>query len=64
MNSAVLAAAISPLLTALLAALGFWLRDLRDRRNRDRAYRRAVKQAREQVTFIELAQHLSAGHFR
>jgi hypothetical protein len=50
---AVLAAAIGPLVTALLAALGFWLREIRHRRNREQAYRQALDQAREQVDFIE-----------
>jgi hypothetical protein len=50
---AVVAAAIGPLITALLAALGFWLRDIRQRRNREQAYRQALDQAREQVDFIE-----------
>jgi hypothetical protein len=50
---AVIAAAIGPVVTALLAALGFWLREVRQRRNREQAYRQAVKQAREQVEFIE-----------
>ena len=50
---AVIVAATGPLVTALLAALGFWLRDIRQRRNREQAYRQALDQAREQVDFIE-----------
>ncbi|HZC98649.1 MAG TPA: hypothetical protein VFA46_00140 [Actinomycetes bacterium] len=50
---AVIAAAIGPIVTALLAALGFWFREIRQRRNRQQAYRQALDQAREQVAFIE-----------
>jgi hypothetical protein len=51
--SAVMPAAVGPLVTGLLAALGFWLRDVRQRHNREQAYSRAVARAREQVSFIE-----------
>lgn len=59
MDSTVIAAAVGPVITALLAALGFWLRDLRQRRNREQAYRQAVAHAREQVAFLDgwLATH-------
>jgi len=50
---AVIVAATGPLVTALLTALGFWLREIRRRRNREQAYRQALNQAHEQVAFIE-----------
>lgn len=40
-------------MTGRLAALGFWMREIRQRRNREQAYQRAVNQANQQVAFIE-----------
>ncbi len=48
----VIAAAVGPILTALLAALGFWLRDRRQSRNRQQAYQRALEESSDQVAFI------------
>jgi hypothetical protein len=47
------AAAIGPLVTALLTALGLWFRESRQRRNRQGASRQALNQAHDQVAFIE-----------
>ncbi len=48
----VIAAAVGPLVTAMLAALGFWLRDRRQSRNRQQAYQRALEESNDQVSFI------------
>jgi hypothetical protein len=48
----IVVAAIGPIVTALLAALGFWLRDRRLTRNSQRAYQQALDDANAQTTFI------------
>ena len=48
----IVVAAIGPIVTALLAALGFWLRERRLTRNSQRAYQQALDDANAQTTFI------------
>jgi len=53
MDASVLAAIGAPIATAVMAGLGFWLREVRQRRNRTLMHERVVKQAQEQIDFIE-----------
>jgi hypothetical protein len=53
MDRELLAALLGPVSTALLAAFGIWLREWRQRRDRDQRRRRALTEAREEVAFIE-----------
>jgi hypothetical protein len=48
----IVVAAIGPIVTALLAGLGFWLRERRLTRNSQRAYQQALDDANAQTTFI------------
>lgn len=51
--ASVVAAVIGPLVTAVLAALGYWLRETRQRRNRTRLYQENFELARQRITLIE-----------
>lgn len=44
---------LGPVVTALLAGLGFWLREVRQRRNRELAYARALERAQKQAVFVD-----------
>lgn len=53
MDAKALVPLASPVITAMLAGLGFWLREVWKRRNRTAAYERALEQAQKQTVFVE-----------
>lgn len=53
MDAKAIATPVSPIITAILAGLGFWLREVWKRRNRTAAYARALEQAQKQTLFVD-----------
>jgi hypothetical protein len=52
-DSAVVAAVIGPVITALVSVLGLWVRDVRRRRDRAHAHQQAVERANERIAAID-----------